>query len=78
MLSWFILGCTYFFTNGLMTNTLATIYNTLSLALLCDILITVSYPIVLVKSFAVVFPLRREMCFLEGCVSEGHGWDGAP
>jgi hypothetical protein len=33
-------------------------------------------PIVLVKSSAVVFSLRREKCFLEGRVSEGHGWDG--
>jgi hypothetical protein len=35
-------------------------------------------PIVLVKSSAAVFSLRREKCFLEGHVSEGHSWDGAP
>jgi hypothetical protein len=35
-------------------------------------------PIVLVKSFAAVFSLRREKCFLEGRVSEGHSWDGVP
>jgi membrane-associated PAP2 superfamily phosphatase len=35
-------------------------------------------PIVLVKSFAVVFSLQQGKCFPGGRVSEGHVWDGAP
>jgi hypothetical protein len=34
-------------------------------------------PIVLVKSSAVVFLLRRGKCFPEGRVLGGYGWDGA-
>jgi hypothetical protein len=33
-------------------------------------------PIVLVKSFATVFSLRRGKSFPRGRVLEGHGWDG--
>jgi hypothetical protein len=33
-------------------------------------------PIVLVKSSTVVFSLRRGKYFFEGCVKEGHDWDG--
>jgi hypothetical protein len=35
-------------------------------------------PIILIKSFAAIFPLQREKCFRKGCVLEGHGWDSAP
>ena len=46
--------------------------------MLCDVSITVSYPIVLVKSSATGFCYDEESVFPGGCVSEGHGWDGAP
>jgi hypothetical protein len=35
-------------------------------------------PIVLVKSFAIVFSLQQGKCFFGSCVLEGHGWDGTP
>jgi hypothetical protein len=34
-------------------------------------------PIVLVKSSAAIFSLRRGECFPGGRVLEGHGWDSA-
>jgi hypothetical protein len=46
--------------------------------LLCDVLLLSLNPIVLVKSFAVVFLLRRGKRIPRGCVLEGHVWYDVP